>query len=398
MDAQKLKEAAEKFCRRVEAGEIRSKVTYSEFKEALAAQPTPTSAAEGVQSMPEGVLLAVVSERDGAVVYQPAGVVLYTAETMSAAIARTEAAEARVRELEAAVSHAESAAAHEARNADEWRNRALASRSLPTEAEGDSILLCASDLLNSAAHDDSELRPCICAIAERLKVLAALPAEAAGSDIHTLASDLLQYLDAHDWGGIPEGETANKLRDLLAAQPVPSKEAGSDGEAELHALLEKEFACYKTSAGLLHWAVNALLDNSPHNRPEAPSAEPVGDGSLLNGIVKIYGSTVGNSPPAGGGLSKLPPHPTAGFWTDLEEYVIKEYAAAACVQANSAALPTDLKKIAHLVGSIYFAGGFHAETANERELEALLVKTGYRYKSWSEVEAGSDAANGSKAD
>jgi hypothetical protein len=47
----------------------------------------------------------------------------------------------------------------------------------------------------------------------------------------------------------------------------------------------------------------------------------------------------------------------------------------------------DYSKIAHLIGSIFFAGDFKAETANERELEALLVKTGHRYASWNEISA-----------
>jgi chromosome segregation ATPase len=45
----------------------------------------------------------------------------------------------------------------------------------------------------------------------------------------------------------------------------------------------------------------------------------------------------------------------------------------------------DMKQIAHLIGSIFFAGNFIAETANERELETLLIKNGFRYKSWDEI-------------
>jgi len=47
----------------------------------------------------------------------------------------------------------------------------------------------------------------------------------------------------------------------------------------------------------------------------------------------------------------------------------------------------DYSKIEHLIGNIFFAGDFKAETANERELEALLVKTGHRYASWDEISA-----------
>jgi len=45
--------------------------------------------------------------------------------------------------------------------------------------------------------------------------------------------------------------------------------------------------------------------------------------------------------------------------------------------------------MAHLIGTIFMAGNFKAETANERELEALLVKYGYRYKDWDESIKGS---------
>lgn len=39
----------------------------------------------------------------------------------------------------------------------------------------------------------------------------------------------------------------------------------------------------------------------------------------------------------------------------------------------------DLEEIAHLIGAIYYYGDFKAETYNERKLEELLIKTGYRY-------------------
>lgn len=41
----------------------------------------------------------------------------------------------------------------------------------------------------------------------------------ARSDIGLAATELLQYLDAHDWGGIPEGATADRLRAALAGNP-----------------------------------------------------------------------------------------------------------------------------------------------------------------------------------
>ncbi len=46
-----------------------------------------------------------------------------------------------------------------------------------------------------------------------------------------------------------------------------------------------------------------------------------------------------------------------------------------------------LNRIAELIGTIFFAGDFVAETINERELESLLINNGYRYRSWDEIEA-----------
>lgn len=48
---------------------------------------------------------------------------------------------------------------------------------------------------------------------------------------------------------------------------------------------------------------------------------------------------------------------------------------------------SDLKQVAHLIGSIFFYGDFRAETHNERELEALLRKRGYFYETESQVMA-----------
>ncbi len=41
----------------------------------------------------------------------------------------------------------------------------------------------------------------------------------------------------------------------------------------------------------------------------------------------------------------------------------------------------DYQRVCELIGSIYFYGNFRAETANERELEALLRKLGYFFDS-----------------
>lgn len=46
-----------------------------------------------------------------------------------------------------------------------------------------------------------------------------------------------------------------------------------------------------------------------------------------------------------------------------------------------------LQTIAHLIGMIFLAGDFKAETEVERELEALLIGHGYRYRSWDEANA-----------
>jgi superoxide dismutase len=45
----------------------------------------------------------------------------------------------------------------------------------------------------------------------------------------------------------------------------------------------------------------------------------------------------------------------------------------------------DLIKVCELIGSIFFYGNFKAETANERELEALLRKIGYFFGSEEEL-------------
>ena len=43
------------------------------------------------------------------------------------------------------------------------------------------------------------------------------------------------------------------------------------------------------------------------------------------------------------------------------------------------------KRVCELVSSIYFYGGFKAETHNERELVDLLSKLGYMYKNEDEL-------------
>lgn len=60
-------------------------------------------------------------------------------------------------------------------------------------------------------------------------------------------------------------------------------------------------------------------------------------------------------------------------------------------RAGSEAVPdvsSTYRTIAHLIGTIYMAGEFLAETQAERDLELLLIQTGHRYKTWNESEQG----------
>jgi hypothetical protein len=72
---------------------------------------------------------------------------------------------------------------------------------------------------------------------------------------------------------------------------------------------------------------------------------------------------------------------------EIRQWQILAIQALQALSQSSLALQEyrDMKQIAHLIGSIFFAGNFIAETANERELEALLIKNGFRYKSWDEI-------------
>lgn len=49
-------------------------------------------------------------------------------------------------------------------------------------------------------------------------------------EIRSAASDLLKYLDDHDWGGIPEGATADRLRAAVAQQGAA--QGGTTGKGE----------------------------------------------------------------------------------------------------------------------------------------------------------------------
>jgi len=61
--------------------------------------------------------------------------------------------------------------------------------------------------------------------------------------------------------------------------------------------------------------------------------------------------------------------------------------ATQLIQENSAlaAENAELKEIARLIGSIFFYGGFKAETYNEKKLETLLRKIGFLFENESQV-------------
>lgn len=79
-------------------------------------------------------------------------------------------------------------------------------------------------------------------------------------------------------------------------------------------------------------------------------------------------------------------------WPDEIEAVDAAIAALSAQQARTdgGEANRNYREIAHLIGSIFFAGGFKAETFNERRLESLLIEVGTRYSSWDEVGAGDD--------
>ena len=63
-----------------------------------------------------------------------------------------------------------------------------------------------------------------------------------------------------------------------------------------------------------------------------------------------------------------------------------------CCEACGRGFPQvddDYREIAHLIGSIFYYGGFRAETYNERQLESLLRKVGHFYETEGDVLAAS---------
>lgn len=71
------------------------------------------------------------------------------------------------------------------------------------------------DRLLEQARENEELRK---TLSQRLQEL---------EEIRTAARSLLRYLDDHDWGTIPEGVTADELREL--AWPSPPHSTGGSG-------------------------------------------------------------------------------------------------------------------------------------------------------------------------
>jgi hypothetical protein len=59
------------------------------------------------------------------------------------------------------------------------------------------------------------------------------------------------------------------------------------------------------------------------------------------------------------------------------------------IDDDNVTIENDYKRIAHLIGTIFYYGGFVAETHNERELEALLRKVKMFYQSEEECLAAS---------
>lgn len=501
----------------------------------IAAQPTPTSAAEGVPSVDSRDFVMLLNAYAHAPVNQddpPYRAILAHIDTKMAeqrqagfregserqAIAFSEEStrlKARVRELEAAPNARAWVKVTSTLTSvfPEWVDadvsaieaacttiRALASRSLPTEAEGsvrsNEKLRALLDRLSMANRRDGwtsndpwadrdKIKSAKDAVEQAEKdiidyVLAAQPVPSRSDAecnklLHIIANTFViagrHGVPEHilDVLAYPEESTQEQVDAMLPYQPVPSKEAVSSLASGTVKIYGKEapsaepVGMHSMNSGASEADMEELAAKITY--PAAASAtEAAGviatmervradyalrcDTPAFDAIGKAISALEAAQPPAGGGLPILPeptrlelsfdrfrprdPACAYGYTADqMREYglaCIRASSAALAAEDNrtelgkyqywaacsdmpltpvdawmaraalaGAALPTDLKQIAHLVGSIYFAGGFHAETANERELEALLVKTGYRYKSWNEVEAGSDAANGSKA-
>lgn len=93
-------------------------------------------------------------------------------------------------------------------------------------------------------------------------------------------------------------------RAALANQPAPTGDA--EEAAKLQTLLASEFDCYRVSGrGLMAWATNALLDNSPHRNQPAPTVPvPAGDARerFEHWMANVAKCIVGSSDPYPAGL------------------------------------------------------------------------------------------------
>lgn len=78
-------------------------------------------------------------------------------------------------------------------------------------ADGEPLYLATAELLDWSKGDTDEIYAFKVVRAARYDALA------------EAARDLLTYLDEHDWGHVPEGATADRLRDLCSASIKETK-------------------------------------------------------------------------------------------------------------------------------------------------------------------------------
>lgn len=111
--------------------------------------------------------------------------------------------------------------------------------------------------------------------------VAAPQEQAAGRAVDALRNIRdVAYFDSTANGGVYYSKAENALAAIEGRDAKPKPEVAAPVAAErddidkLRSLLEREFDCYRTAAGVIPWAVNALLDNSPHRAPV--SAERTG--------------------------------------------------------------------------------------------------------------------------
>lgn len=77
------------------------------------------------------------------------------------------------------------------------------------------------------------------------------------SDLRKALADLLQYLDDHDWGLIPEGATADHAREALSAPPEGREQGDwATAEADIAALASRMRKGMVASAGFVRDSKN----------------------------------------------------------------------------------------------------------------------------------------------